>query len=234
MNHLTADHFSKELETSASAEELHKYERYFPIAKRGDDIFIGVRMGRIFSLAKQYTNMPLTEIEKLLQSPIHEYRVGAVSIMDYQARRKNTSEEQRRALYELYLKQHRHIDTWDLVDRSAIHVVGHYLFDKPRDPLYVLAKSKMMAERRTAIIATMYFISRGDVTDTFKLAELLVNDKEDLIHKGVGWALRTAGGDKLLHFLDRYASTMPRVMLRYAIEKLDKPTREKYLKQTKK
>lgn len=226
----TAEAFARELTTYKSDEQLKKYERYFPIGQRGDDVFIGIRMGQIFALSKEYIDMPLDEIEKLLESPIHELRVGAVSIMDFQARNKKTPESRRKELFDLYIRRHDRINTWDLVDRSTIHVVGGYLYDKPRDILYALAQSKNMAERRTAIVSTMYFIARGDTADTFKLSELLLSDAEDLIHKATGWALRTAGGPGLITFLDEHAPSMPRVMLRYAIEKLDKTVRQQYMK----
>lgn len=119
-----------------------------------------------------------------------------------------------------------------MVDRSAIYVVGSYLFDKKRDALYKLARSKKMYERRTAMVSTAYFIRQGDIAESYKIAEMLLNDKEDLIHKAVGWMLRAAGDvdkKKLLSFLDKHAATMPRTMLRYATEKLDKKQREHYL-----
>jgi 3-methyladenine DNA glycosylase AlkD len=159
-------------------------------------------------------------------------RVGAVSVMDFQARSKKTSEERRKELFDLYIKRHDRINTWDLVDRSAPYVVGGYLFDKKRNALYKLARSKKMPERRTAIVGTGYFIRQGDVEDTFKIAELLLEDKEDLIQKAVGWMLRAAGDvdrKKLLSFLDKHAATMPRSLLRYSTEKLDKIQREHYL-----
>jgi hypothetical protein len=231
---LTAEAFSKELMDHRSDEELKKYERYFPLSQRGDDTFIGVRMGKVFALSKEYIDIPLDEVEKLLDSPMHEIRVGAVSIMDFQARSKKTPESRRKNLFDLFMRRHDRINTWDLVDRSAIHVVGGYLFDKPRDILYTLAQSNSMAERRTAIVSTMYFIARGDSADTFKIAELLLNDPDDLIHKATGWALRTAGGPELLAFLDTHAAEMPRVMLRYSVEKLDKSVRGQYMKNYKK
>ncbi|MBL8080419.1 MAG: DNA alkylation repair protein [Anaerolineales bacterium] len=189
-------------------------------------------MGQVFALAKEFMNAPLSEVEKLLNSPIHKVRVGAVSIMDFQARDRKTTEERRKELFDLYIRKHDRINTWDLVDRSAIWVVGSYLFDKPRKILYKLAKSKMMAERRTAIVATLYFIGKKDVDDAFKLAELMLYDKEDLIHKANGWALRFAGDKnraRLVKFLDEYAATMPRVTLRYALEHFDKKERDYYL-----
>lgn len=192
-----------------------------------------IRMGEVFKLAKQYMDMDLTEVEKLLESPIHEARVGAVSIMDFQARSKKTSPEQRQALFDLYIRRHDQIDTWDLVDRSAIWVVGGYLMDKPRDILYKLARSDMLAERRTAIVSTAFFIRQRDLDDTFKISEILLNDREDLIHRAVGWMLRFAGDkdrSRLLEFLDEHAREMPRVMLRNAIEKFDKEQKAHFMK----
>jgi len=214
--------------SSSKAAKSHSH-----LASDKGDAIIGVRMGQVFALAKEFMDMPLPEVEKLLESNIHEVRVGAVSIMDFQARSKKTSAERRKELFDLYLKRHDRINTWDLVDRSAIWVVGSYLFDKPRKVLYKLAKSKMMAERRTAIVTTLYFIGKGDVDDAFKLAEMMLHDKEDLIHKANGWALRFAGDKdrpQLMKFLDKHAADMPRVTLRYAIEKFDKKQREHYMK----
>ncbi|HMD80165.1 MAG TPA: DNA alkylation repair protein [Anaerolineales bacterium] len=202
------------------------------LAADQEDTILGVRMGQVFALAKESMDMPLEEVERMLESPIHEMRVGAVSVMDFQARSKKTSEERRKELYDLYIKRHDRINTWDLVDRSAPYVVGGYLFDKKRDALYKLARSKNMPERRTAIVGTGYFIRQGEVEDTFKIAELLLEDKEVLIQKAVGWMLRAAGDvdrKKLLSFLDKHAATMPRTLLRYSTEKLDKKQREYYL-----
>jgi 3-methyladenine DNA glycosylase AlkD len=191
-----------------------------------------VGMGQIFALAKAHMDMPLADIAELLASPNHSVRVGAVSIMDFQARSRKTSEDGRRALFELYLDQHDQIDTWDLVDRSAIWVVGEYLRDKPRDVLYELARSDRPMERRTAILSTFAFIRRGELDDAYRIAELFLADDEDLVHKAVGWMLREAGKKeeaRLRAFLDKHAATMPRVMLRYSIEKLDPALRRTYL-----
>jgi 3-methyladenine DNA glycosylase AlkD len=191
-----------------------------------------IGMGQIFALAKERKNMPLAEIEALLESPVHEVRVGAVSIMDWQARDRKTPVERRRELFELYIRRHDRINTWDLVDRSAIWVVGEWLVDKPRDVLYTLAESAAPMERRTAILSTVAFIRRGELDDTYRISERLLGDDEDLVHKAVGWMLREAGkrdAPRLLAFLDAYAATMPRVTLRYAMEKLDKGTRDRYL-----
>jgi 3-methyladenine DNA glycosylase AlkD len=197
-------------------------------------------MGLIFDLAKEFIPMDIDDIEKLLESPVHEVRVGAVSIMDFQARAKKTPEDRKKELFDLYIRRHDRINNWDLVDRSASYVVGSYLFDKPKDILYELAASKNMWERRTAIVSTAYFIKKGDVTDTFLIAELLMNDKEDLIHKAAGGWIRQAGAGKhrqqLLNFLEIHATVMPRTMLRYAIEHLDKEQKNYYmgLKKTQK
>ena len=189
-------------------------------------------MGKIFALAKSYVGTPLKEIKSLLKSPSHEARVGAVSIMDFEARDKKVSPERKKELYELYIKNHDYIDTWDLVDRAAPYVVGGYLSDKPRDILYTLARSHKPMERRTAIVATYYFIRQNDIEDTFKVAELLVTDKDDLVQKAVGGWLREAGkrdSKKLLSFLNTHAAKMPRTMLTYAIEKLP-PAQKEYLR----
>ena len=230
---MSAERFVKKLKVlrSARTEKSHSH-----LASDRDDIVIGVRMGQVFALAKEFMDMPLIEVEKLLESPIHEARVGAVSIMDFQARSKKTTEARRQELFDLYLKRHDRINTWDLVDRSAPYVVGGYLFDKPRRILYKLARSKNMPERRTAIVSTGFLIRHGDVADTFKIAELLLDDDQDLIHKATGWMLRAAGGvdrRKLLNFLDAHAARMPRTTLRYALEHFDKKQRDHYLNMKK-
>jgi 3-methyladenine DNA glycosylase AlkD len=236
---LNAKEFIARLQKQSSAKDAVQLSRYFKTGKgeygEGDK-FIGVRMGTVFALAKEFIDLPLTEVEKLFDSEIHEARAGAVSILDWQARKKKTPEDRRKELFDLYLKKHDRINNWDLVDRAAIYVIGGYLSDKPRDILYKLAKSKNMWERRTSIISTAYFMMRSnpkDTTDTFKIAEMLLDDKEDLIHKATGWMLRVAGGvdeAKLLKFLDTHAATMPRTALRYALEKLSKEQREHYMK----
>jgi 3-methyladenine DNA glycosylase AlkD len=232
---INADQFIKKLKAHRSEVELKKIQRYFKSGEgqygEGDE-FIGVRMGQVFALAKEFIEMPPKEIEKLLKSPIHEVRAGALSIMDKQARSKKTSETRRKELYDLYMKRHDCINNWDLVDVSCIYVVGGYLFDKSRDSLYKLARSKNIWERRTAVVSTAYFIRQGELDDTFKIAEILLNDNQDLIHKATGGWIREAGKKdrtRLLRFLDKYASTMPRTTLRYAIEHLDKKQRDYYL-----
>lgn len=149
---LTSAQFIADLKRHVSDAELKKYERYFPPTQRGNDQFLGVRMGTVFKLAKEYMDMPLGEVEKLLESSVHEARVGAVSVLDYQARSKKTTDERRKELFELYLRRHDRINTWDLVDRSGFWVIGSYLVAHPEkmNVLERLAKSKQMAERRTA------------------------------------------------------------------------------------
>jgi len=191
-----AAQFIKKLKARSSSTEAKKSLRYFKSGKgeygEGDK-FIGVRMGDVFNLAKESLEMPLDEIEKLLESPIHEARAGALSIMSQIARRKKTPEARRKELFDLYLRRHDRVNNWDLVDLGALYVVGIHLLDKPRAILYKLARSKNMWERRTAIVSTGQFIRKGEIEDTFKIAEMLLKDDQDLIHKGTGWMLRAAG-----------------------------------------
>jgi 3-methyladenine DNA glycosylase AlkD len=227
---MTAKEFTATLTSYKSTADLKNNQRYYTEGKA--DKCLGIRMKTIFDTAKKFTPMPLNEVEKLFKNPYYEIRMGAVSIMDFQARKKNITEAHKEALFKLYIKYHNKINNWDLVDRSAPFVVGGYLFDKPRTVLYKLAKSKNVWERRTAIVSTYFFIRQNDINDTFKIAEMLVKDKHDMIHKAVGSWVREAGKrDKqmLLNFLDQYSPIMPRVMLRYAVEKLDKKLRDGYL-----
>lgn len=225
---VTAEQFIKKLDEYESEKNSEKQDA---AAKKETD-FSNVSMGRVFVLAKEFIDMPPNEIEKLLKNTAHKARVGAVSIMDFQARRKKTSPQRKKELFDMYIRLHDKIDTWDLVDRSAPYVVGGYLYDKPRNILYKLARSKNMSERRTAIVSTYYFIRLGDIEDTFKIAEILAHDTEDLVQKAVGSWIREAGKKdtaRLYNYLDKYAATLPRITLRYAIEKLDKTKRDYYL-----
>ena len=232
---VNAAQFIERLKAHRSAAELKKYERFFKFSDSKplkDDEFIGVRMGQVFELAKTFIDMPPAEIEKLLESRIHEVRAGAMSIMGKQGAAKKTSESRLEELYHLYIRRHDRINNWDLVDLAAYHVVGRYLANKPRDVLYKLAISKNTWERRTAIVSTAHFIRQGDIEDSYKIAALLLKDEQELIHKATGWMLRAAGEvdrRKLLAFLDKHASTMPRIALRAAIEHLDKKQRAHYL-----
>lgn len=231
---VTAKQFIAKLNTYQSDVEREKIKRYFKseAGQGAGDRFMGVRMGHVFAVAKEFMEMPIPEIEKLLESPIHEVRTGAVSIMDFQARNKKTPANRRKELFDLYFNRNDRINNWDLVDRAATHVVGGYLFDQPRSILYKLARSKNIWERRTSIVSTFYFIRQGDIDDTFKIAEILLNDREDLIHKAAGGWVREAGKrdpKRLLAFLNAHAATMPRTMLRYAIEHLTRKQRDYYL-----
>jgi 3-methyladenine DNA glycosylase AlkD len=189
-------------------------------------------MGDVFALARKFIDLPIAEIDTLLDSDTHEVRVGALSIMGKQAARKRTTEDTRRELFELYLRRTDRINTWDLVDVSAHQVIGGYLLDKPRDVLYRLARSGKWWERRIAMHATLTFVRAGDLDDTFGLAEILVADEHEMVHTEVGGMLREAGKhdrDRLLAFLDRHAATAPRVLLRNAIEHLEPDQRAHYL-----
>lgn len=191
----------------------------------------GGPMRDLFALAKRFIDLELDQIEKLLESPVRDVRTGAVSVMDCQARRRSTGVARREGLYELYLRRHDRIDDWSMVDRAAPSVVGDHLLDKPRDPLYRLAASPSIWERRTAIVATWSFIRRGQLDDTFALAELLIDDPEHLIHTAVGGWVREAGKRdvaRLRTFLDAHAATMPRTALRFALEHLDPDERQHY------
>ena len=232
---LTAAEYVKRLESHQSAIELAKVQRYF---KTGEgeygegDVFMGVRMGQVFALSDEFKEMELEEIERLLANPIHEVRAGGVKIMANQAKSKKTTDHRRRELFELYLRSMDRINNWDLVDLGAWDVVGRYLVDKSRDVLYDLARSSNIWERRTAALSTMAFLRRGEVDDAFRIAELLMHDEQDLIHKAAGWALREAGRhdrQRLIQFLDAHAATMPRTALRSAIEHFNKDQRDHYL-----
>jgi len=230
----TARRFVSRLEAVATADERDKLQRYFKSGE-GDygegDQFIGVRMGTVFALADEFRAMDLDEIEALLDSPVHEARAGAVKIMAKQAAGRATTDDERRALAELYLRRIDRINNWDLVDLGAWDVVGRYLVDKPRDLLGELAGSSDLWERCTAILATLFFVRRDDLDDAFAIAERLLGDDEDLIHKAVGGVLRECGKHhrpRLIAFLDQHAASMPRTALRYAIEHLDPTTRTHY------
>lgn len=228
---MNAIDFINKLSLHIEEKELDKANKFFK-GNDGKTKALGVRFGTVFKLAKDFINMPLREIEELLESDYYEMRMGAVSIMDFQARSKKTTPGQKKALFDLYLRRHDRLNNWDFVDRGAYNIIGEYLWDKPRDILYTLAESDDPWKRRTSIVSTYAFIKKGDLDDTFKIAEILIHDKHELINKAVGSWIREAGKkdvSKLLAFLNKYAATMPRVTLRYAIEKLNDEQREHYL-----
>lgn len=231
---LTASDIISELNSLENPADAQFLQRFFKTGKGeyGEgDVFIGLRVPTTRQICKKYKDLPVNEIEKLLESPIHEHRLAAVIIMRIQAERANSV--LRKSLYDLYLRRADRVNNWDIIDISCHKIVGAYLADKDRAILYKLARSKQMWERRIAIVSTAHFISKNDLDDTFKLAEILLKDKEDLMHKATGWMLREAGKKdeaRLKEFLDKHATTMPRTMLRYSIERLHPADRAHYMK----
>ncbi|HMS23713.1 MAG TPA: DNA alkylation repair protein [Candidatus Saccharibacteria bacterium] len=231
---MTAAELINELNSFEDPARAVHSQRFFKTGKGqyGEgDVFIGLTVPQTRLVCKKYKELPIDELEKLLESPIHEHRLAAVIIMRWQAERANSV--LRKSLYDLYLRRTDRINNWDIIDISCHKIVGAYIADKDRAILYKLARSKQMWERRIAIVSTAYFIDKNDLEDTFKIAKILLNDEQDLIHKATGWMLREAGKKdepKLKEFLDKYASTMPRTMLRYSIEKLHPADRAHYMK----
>lgn len=198
------------------------------------DVFIGVRVPVIRKVAREFKTLSLPEIECLLHSEIHEERLAALVILVLRAVKADATAKKEN--YDLYLANTRYVNNWDLVDLSAPQIVGGFLADKGRKPLYRLAKSSWLWDRRISILATFHFIRQRDFADTLKIAETLLADREDLIHKAVGWMLREVGKRDvaaLEGFLGQHHLAMPRTMLRYAIEKMAETSRRKYLKSKK-
>ncbi len=211
---------------------LQRYFKTGPGEYGEHDRFIGIRVPILRNVARQALDLPLTDVKKFLRSRIHEERLLALLMLVLRYKEKNTTESDRRCIYRFYLDHTAHINNWDLVDLSAHYIIGPYLEEKPRDILYTLAKSSLLWDRRIAIISTFHFIRRNDFTDTLQLAEILRNDPHDLMHKAVGWMLREIGKrDRNIEerFLLKHYRTMPRTMLRYAIEKFPEPRRKAYL-----
>jgi 3-methyladenine DNA glycosylase AlkD len=229
--------FVAALEAISSPDEVEKVRRFFKGGDRPggrETTVMGVSIGKVLPIAKSFMEMSLAEIEELLESKYYEVRMGAVSIMDFQARAKSTPASHRQALFDLYIRRHDRIDNWDLVDRAAPHVVGGFLLDRPRDVLYELARSPDPWRRRTAIVSTHPFIRAGQVDDTFRIAEILIDDEHELVEKAIGSWVREAGkrdSERLYAFLNSHASRMSRTALRYAVEKLDPRRRAHYLAQ---
>ncbi|MGA2254204.1 MAG: DNA alkylation repair protein [Thermoguttaceae bacterium] len=195
------------------------------------DVFIGVRVPVIRQVAKDFKGLPLPEVECLLHSPIHEERLAALVILVLQAAKADA--KTRKQIYDLYLANTKFINNWDLVDLSAPQIVGACLADKSRKPLFRLAKSSRLWDRRIGILATYHFIRLRDFADTLAIAEMLLDDREDLMHKAVGWMLREVGKRDvaiLEDFLGRHGRAMPRTMLRYAIERFPERKRKTYLR----
>lgn len=235
---LTTKAVAAALAVKARAEYADAAQRFFktgPGQYGEGDIFIGLRVPDTRLVCKAFRSLPLAEISKLLDSPIHEHRLAGLLIAVAQF--KKASLQERTALYTLYLDAlaRGRINNWDLIDTSCGSIMGEYLWDKPKDILPTLAASPMLWERRASIMATFTFIMHGDAAETYRIAILLMHDSEDLIHKAVGWMLRETGKrvdrSQLLAFLDEYAAVMPRTMLRYAIEHLDTATKQHYMTQ---
>ena len=191
------------------------------------DKFLGLTVPMMRLVVREFRELALTDAGALLASPWHEDRLVALMILVEQYRRTPAA---RAAIFRLYLGHTNRINNWDLVDVSAANVVGAHHEERSRKPLYRLAKSKSLWERRIAIVATLHFIRRNQFEDTLAISKILLDDKQDLIHKACGWMLREVGkrDETLLRgFLDEHAPTMPRTMLRYAIERL--PDRQRYL-----
>lgn len=195
------------------------------------DRFLGVMVPNIRKVVKAHRNLPSGDVLKLLHSPYHEERLTALLILVEQYRRGD--EARKKEIYNLYLASTGWINNWDLVDLTAKHIVGAQIFGNDLSVLRRLAHSECLWERRIAVLSTFHFIGSGEGEEALRIAELLLQDDHDLIHKAVGWMLREVGNRCSIEmecaFLDKHAAVMPRTMLRYAIEKFPEPLRKKYL-----
>lgn len=181
------------------------------------DVFMGISMPDLRMVVKKYHDLPLRDVERLLASTIHEERMAGLVILTQQYARNPDS------IYRFYLSHTDRISNWDLVDVSAPNIVGEHLLTRPRAILNRLAHSKNLWERRIAIVSTLRLIRNGELDDAFRIAKILLTDRHDLTHKATGWMLREAGKKDLLalrRFLRLHAGHMPRMMLRYAIERM--------------
>ena len=228
------DTIQSQLASLSNAEDGAFLQRFFktgPGQYGEGDLFRGIRVPVLRRLCKTHQDIPLALAEQMLHSAYHEDRL--LSLLILIRKYGNADETGRAGIYALYLDNTRFINNWDMVDASAGHIVGAYLSDKSREPLYQLARSGSLWERRIAILATFHFIKQGEVDETLGIAEILLTDKEDLIHKAVGWMLREVGKRDLQKeeaFLGAHYPQMPRTMLRYAIEKFPHDKRQRYMK----
>ncbi len=216
---------------SADAVNLQRFFKTGPGEYGEGDVFIGVRVPATRKVVKQFADLPLADIDQLLDSEVHEHRLAGLLILNGQfakaAKRRTLDEAAQQRIVELYLAAVRRgrVNNWDLVDASAENILGPWLFDQPRGLLFELAASDDLWERRVALLATFEFIKRGDPSTTFALCELLLADRRDLIQKALGWMLREVGKRvdraRLLEFLERNAAGMGRTALSYATEHLD-------------
>jgi 3-methyladenine DNA glycosylase AlkD len=224
---------SKRLHALADSSRVPGLQRFFKTGKgeyAEGDRFIGIRVPQLRTLCRECRGAGIAEATPLLRSPIHEERLFALLLLVDAFKRSDDAGKQ--AIYDFYLSNTRFINNWDLVDASAEHIVGAWLHDRSKAPLTKLARSRDLWERRIAIVATLHFIRRGQLTETFRIADILINDRHDLIHKASGWMLREVGkrdGAALRRYLSRRCQRMPRTMLRYAIERFPERERRKYL-----
>ena len=232
---MTAQNVKDELQKYASDADAVNLQRFFktgPGEYGEGDQFIGVRVPMMRKVCKEFQQLPLGEVQKLIESPFHEHRMAGLIILTLQYPR--ASNQAKNDIFDLYMQEltKRNINNWDLVDVTCRHIVGEHL-QGDRGRLYELAKSDNLWERRVSIISTFAYIAHGDAVTSLELAELLLHDREDLMHKAVGWTLREVGkrcDEQLLcDFLDRHAHDMPRTALRYAIEHLPESDRQHYL-----
>jgi 3-methyladenine DNA glycosylase AlkD len=223
----------EELRRLAEPEHGERLQSFFKTGKGeyGEgDVFLGVRVPEQRRIAKKYREIPIEQIVTLLHSRFHEERLTALFILVNQFQRGD--EQKKEKIVNIYLKNTKYINNWDLVDSSAHKILGEWLKNRPKEILYELANSKNIWERRISIISTFALIGEGDFKDALKLVETLKNDEHDLIHKATGWVLREIGKkdlQELIRFLDNHYNEMPRTMLRYSIEKLPKEKRKHYL-----
>ena len=222
----------EELAKKANQDKAKILQRFFKTGKGeyGEgDIFLGITVPESRKIAKKYSDLSYNNIRNLLESKIHEERLIALLIL---VNNYNKNIEKRNEIFDFYIENINNINNWDLVDLTADKIVGSFLFEKDKNILYKLAKSSNLWEKRIAIISTFHFIKNNEFSDTLKIAEILLNDKRDLIHKAVGWMLREIGKRNLKveeEFLKKYYKNMPRTMLRYAIEKFSEVKRKAYL-----
>jgi 3-methyladenine DNA glycosylase AlkD len=224
----------RELRALGNKEKAQTLQRFFktgPGEYGEGDIFLGIKVPELRKLARAHQGLPKRALTRLLTSRYHEERLLALLILVRAFARGD--ESTRKEIYDLYMRYTESVNNWDLVDASAEHVVGAYLTDRSRQPLCKLARSPILWERRIAIMATFHYVKREDFTETIKIARLLLDDREDLIHKAVGWMLREVGKRDLSveeEFLKDHYRKIPRTMLRYVIERFPEPKRQAYLK----
>jgi 3-methyladenine DNA glycosylase AlkD len=224
----------KELKRLGNKEYATRLQKYFKTGKGeyGEgDRFLGIQVPVLRKIVKKYRNISIDEASELIKSPFHEERLLSIFLMVELF--KSASDKEKEKIFTIYLSNTKFINNWDLVDASAGHIVGNYLFTRDKKPIYLLAGSKNVWERRISIMSTSYFIGNNKFVDALKIAEMLLGDEDDLIHKAVGWMLREIGKRDFEleeRFLEKYYKIMPRTMLRYAIEKFPEEIRKSYLK----